>query len=381
MKSCLLYPISWFYIFLSSGDVVESFQPLSGSCRSRTTTTTTTTTGNHVSRTTTSTPRSPIRTISRNIPSSSSHTKWILLHSSSQHHPSSTASNTDHHDDATQHPRKNHKNIRTMDPSHHHNHPHISSIPSKGNRRTFLHSIITNTAVTTWIGSSNLMPISPANAIVENNNVVVQDMKTFIDPKGLFIIQVPKRFFAIRRTVKGDLPDETTGKGRRGSSIFTAGDMAKAEVIAIERFPTIVLLEEEGILPSGDLTNFPAIGKSETIAELIASRRDRERQSNNTMRSNVIPGSVKLYEDGKTLEFELSTEIDVQKPDLLLEQTGMDRLVRKTLAKATLNSNDGQMMAVFASALSQDWSSEDGVALKIAVDTFMATDQSLRRNE
>ena len=61
-------------------------------------------------------------------------------------------------------------------------------------------------------------------------------MKRFVDPKGLFVINVPNRFFAIRRTVKGDLPDEATGKGRRGSSIFTAGDMSKAEVVAIERY-------------------------------------------------------------------------------------------------------------------------------------------------
>lgn len=257
-------------------------------------------------------------------------------------------------------------------PSHHETANQSNPIPS--NRRKVLHSIMkTVTTATAAVTSSNLMPITAAKAI---ENTV--EMKTFVDPKGLFVIQVPKRFFAIRRTVKGDLPDEATGKGRRGSSIFTAGDMAKAEVIAIERFPVVVLLEEEGIVPTGDLTSFPAIGKSEAIAELIASRRDRERQSN-TMRSNVIPGSVKLYDDGKTLEFELSTEIDVQKPDLLLEQTGLDRLIRKTLAKATLNSNDGQMMAVFASALSQDWDYEDGVALKAAVDTFTATDQSQKQ--
>ena len=71
-----------------------------------------------------------------------------------------------------------------------------------------------------------LLPSKPINTI---------EMKTFVDPKGLFVLNVPKRFFAIRRTVKGDLPDEATGKGRRGSSIFTAGDMSKAEVIAVER--------------------------------------------------------------------------------------------------------------------------------------------------
>jgi hypothetical protein len=266
------------------------------------------------------------------------------------------------------HHKSSHPSSVATTNAHHHEIKKSNPIPS--NRRNVLHSMMKT--ATAALLSSKLMPIADANAF-ENTAV---EMKTFVDPKGLFVIQVPKQFFAIRRTVKGDLPDETTGKGRRGSSIFTAGDMAKAEVIAIERFPTVVLLEEEGIVPTGDLTIFPAIGKSEAVAELIAARRDRERQSN-TMRSNVIPGSVKLYDDGKTLEFELSTEIDVQKPDLLLEQTGLDRLIRKTLAKATLKSNDGQMMAVFASALSQDWDSEDGVALKAAVNTFMATDQSL----
>jgi hypothetical protein len=60
-------------------------------------------------------------------------------------------------------------------------------------------------------------------------------MKDFLDPLGFFSIRVPKSYFALRRTAKGDLPDEKTGIGRRGSSIFTAGDMSKAELIAVER--------------------------------------------------------------------------------------------------------------------------------------------------
>jgi hypothetical protein len=62
------------------------------------------------------------------------------------------------------------------------------------------------------------------------------EMKEFKDPYGMFSIDVPQSFFTIRRAAKGDLPDIKTGKGRRGSSIFTAGDLAKAEVIAIERY-------------------------------------------------------------------------------------------------------------------------------------------------
>lgn len=61
------------------------------------------------------------------------------------------------------------------------------------------------------------------------------EMKQFVDPEGLFALRVPRIFFTLRRTVKGDLPDAKTGKGRRGSSIFTAGDMSKAEVVAVER--------------------------------------------------------------------------------------------------------------------------------------------------
>ena len=62
----------------------------------------------------------------------------------------------------------------------------------------------------------------------------IPEMKKFVDPYGMFDIEVPEEFFTLRRTAKGDLPD-AQGKGRRGSSIFTAGNMAKAEVVAVER--------------------------------------------------------------------------------------------------------------------------------------------------
>jgi hypothetical protein len=61
------------------------------------------------------------------------------------------------------------------------------------------------------------------------------EMKLFVDPLGYFVISTPSNFFRLRRSAKGDLPDSSTGKGRRGSSIFTAGDMNKAEIVAVER--------------------------------------------------------------------------------------------------------------------------------------------------
>mmetsp|Transcript_14133 Transcript_14133/g.21199 ORF Transcript_14133/g.21199 Transcript_14133/m.21199 type:complete len:290 (-) Transcript_14133:1-870(-) len=238
---------------------------------------------------------------------------------------------------------------------------------TKEGRRNFLESVFTSAIASVTVASA-----APAIAVDITSAPV--EMKTFVDPKGLFALNIPKGFFAIRRTAKGDLPDEKTGKGRRGSSIFTAGDMGKAEVIAVERFPTFALLADEGITPVGDLSSFPSIGDPTAVANLIALRRDKDKKGQ--ARTFLVPNSVSVSEDGLTLRFEMATEIDVQKPELLLEQTGVSELKRITLAKATLTSADGQMLAVFASALQQDFDGVDGVALKDAVDSFVATDQS-----
>ena len=197
------------------------------------------------------------------------------------------------------------------------------------------------------------------------------EMKSFLDSEGLFAINVPKRFFVLRRKAKGDLPDAKTGKGRRGSSIFTAGDMGKAEVVAVERFPTFVLLEEEGIAPVGDLRTFPSIGSPTAVAELINLRRERESNQQST-RTQLMRETVGISQDGKTLTFTLRSKIDVQKPELLLEQTGVSELYRITVAKATLEGNDGNIMAVFASALETDFLGPDGDALRGSVDSVRA---------
>lgn len=122
-------------------------------------------------------------------------------------------------------------------------------------RRGFL-SKLTST-VTTMTGTIFMNPFyshadgeipTTTTTTTTTNRINTIEMKTFIDPKGLFAINVPKRYFAIRRTVKGDLPDEKTGQGRRGSSIFTAGDMAKAEVVAIERYVFILFFVVDDII-------------------------------------------------------------------------------------------------------------------------------------
>jgi hypothetical protein len=116
--------------------------------------------------------------------------------------------------------------VSSLNPTHQNSHrPSSSSVSS---RRQWI-----ATASAAVPALSILLNPSRTNAAETATSPL--EMKNFIDPQGLFSLRVPSTFFTLRRTVKGDLPDEKTGKGRRGSSIFTAGNMAKAEVVAVER--------------------------------------------------------------------------------------------------------------------------------------------------
>lgn len=119
---------------------------------------------------------------------------------------------------------------------------------SQCHRRRFLQSAAAIT-VASWAGnessSSGSIPWRLPSAYAAEDTsapaavqtVVAPAMKRFVDNANpsYFVIDVPERFFTIRRSAKGDLPDAQTGQGRRGGTIFTAGDMSKAEVVAVER--------------------------------------------------------------------------------------------------------------------------------------------------
>jgi hypothetical protein len=139
-------------------------------------------------------------------------------------------------------------------------------------------------------------------------------------------------------------------------------------------FPTRVLLEENGIEAIGSLSTFPDLGEPAAIANLLNMRREKDKPGMSN--TQIIPGSLFISPDGKVLRFKLKLEIDVQKPELLMEEFGISELFRITTVKATLRSNDGNLMAVFASALEQDFMGPDGVALQESVNSFEATDRS-----
>jgi hypothetical protein len=141
------------------------------------------------------------------------------------------------------------------------------------------------------------------------------------------------------------------------------------------RFPTRVLLEENGIAPTGSLGTFPSLGEGLAVAKLINLRRERDKPG--TSMTSVLADSVSVSSDGLDLSFRLRTKIDVQKPELLMEQMGVNELYRVTVAKATLRSADGNIMAVFASALEKDFGGPDGEVLEQAVRSFHASPQPL----
>jgi hypothetical protein len=98
-----------------------------------------------------------------------------------------------------------------------------------------------NVAATASLIALGMPSHNRANAAEESLADAIQAIpfKEFND--AMFSIRLPKSYFAIRRSAKGDLPDSNTGQGRRGATIFTGGDMQKAELIAIERCGCCVL--------------------------------------------------------------------------------------------------------------------------------------------
>jgi len=90
--------------------------------------------------------------------------------------------------------------------------------------------------------------------------------------------------------------------------------MAKAEVIAIERFPISAMLEDEGYQPSGDLSTFTGLGDPVAVATLLIRRREKDKPG--TQNEAVLDrNSVVVSPDSKTMTFSLRQQINVQKPE------------------------------------------------------------------
>ena len=235
-----------------------------------------------------------------------------------------------------------------------------------------------------------------------------QDVKlrTYVDP--LFDLTFPKDWFAIRRTIDGDIV-------RRGGVIFSAGNLRTAEVVTVELFKVKELLEQAEALPYfpegkikqwNDLgrdrcahqlsrrvsargrivTRTPSTrrlldvdsraGKDAALAQFVCERRDGEatasarKQQIQARASTAVPGSLSVR--GDVLQLDIATDIQgttarVGEAGSEVMTPGIRRLQR---ARLTLLPGGSEVMGVVAGCLDDLWSSGEDRVLGDVVESF-----------
>ena len=235
-----------------------------------------------------------------------------------------------------------------------------------------------------------------------------QDVKlrTYVDP--LFDLTFPKDWFAIRRTIDGDIV-------RRGGVIFSAGNLRTAEVVTVELFKVKELLAQAEALPYfpegkikqwNDLgrdrcahplslrvsargrivTRTPSTrrpldvdsraGKDAALAQFVCERRDGEatasarKQQIQARASTAVPGSLSVR--GDVLQLDIATDIQgttarVGEAGSEVMTPGIRRLQR---ARLTLLPGGSEVMGVVAGCLDDLWSSGEDRVLGDVVESF-----------
>lgn len=181
------------------------------------------------------------------------------------------------------------------------------------------------------------------------------ELKEYADTNAGFALQLPRDFFRSPRG-RSCAPNDKACLALRGrdlGTLFVSGNLQSAQIVSVQRLSIEQLLADVGVVPTGDLGSWPAIGKPQKVAELLASFRDNDSKQNNGLPSKVARGSVAQEEDDLT--FSIITPIAVQRPDKLMEQEGLTELRRITTVRAVLLPDSKQVMVVWASALEQDW--------------------------
>lgn len=229
----------------------------------------------------------------------------------------------------------------------------------------------------------------PTQSTLAVSTMEIQSSRFYVDPQGFFSLRIPKRFFVIRRESNGD-------DGSSSSILLTAGDLSKAQLISIERFSIAQFLQQQAGITSESLFNnnnnknnnnnaksspftvLSNIASPQVLVQLLIQRREKDNKQQG-LSTRVIPNSIQVSPDDLSMTFQLATEIPVQKPELLMEQYGVNQLIRVTLGKVSISRGDGTLMVIYASGLQQDlklmngdgtWK-EDGLALWESVQSFV----------
>ena len=195
-------------------------------------------------------------------------------------------------------------------------------------------------------------------------------LRTYVDP--LFDLTFPKDFFAIRRTIDGDIV-------RRGGVIFTAGQLKTAEIVTVELFKVKELLVQAEALPyfpDGTIRKWSDLGNDKALAEFICERRDKEDKSAakgqvaKARASQVVPGTLSVK--GDVLQADVLTTIGATdartgEAGTLVKTPGIRRVQRTRL---TLLPGGAEIMGVWAGCLDDYWEQGGDEVLKNVVASF-----------
>ena len=199
------------------------------------------------------------------------------------------------------------------------------------------------------------------------------EMTTFDDK--LFDVTFPSDFYAIRRTIEGDVV-------RRGNVIFTAGRLAKAEIVTVEYFPVAEIIaqaEATSFFPGGRIERWKDIGTPDALGMYICERRDNEAQRAARgmaipQGSDVVPGTLKV--DDTTITAEVVTAL--KSTDMRVGESGQRvdsvPVTRHQIAKYFLLPGGKYVLACWASALEDLWQAGEG-------DVLINVVQSLKPKE
>ena len=196
--------------------------------------------------------------------------------------------------------------------------------------------------------------------------------KKFADPE--FELSYPPSFYkGIRRNIEGDVV-------RRGGVIFTTGQLAKAEVVTVEKLAVSSFLEQAGateFFPSGKISKWADLGNPDAVGELLCERRDNDAQQaakgQPKARSSRVVGKPVVSADGRTITADIVTEIGQTKARVgdggnEYETPAVVRLQR---AKLTIMPSGQRVLGVWASCLEDLWNDGEGEVLKRVVDSFV----------
>jgi hypothetical protein len=120
------------------------------------------------------------------------------------------------------------------------------------------------------------------------------ELLEFADTDAGFSLSIPKGFFKSSRGRTCAINDRTCKKlrGTDLGTLFVAGNLQTAQIVSVQRLSVEQLLSDVGVVPTGDLSSWPAIGKPQKVAELLASFRDGDSKQQNNLPSKVDTDSI-----------------------------------------------------------------------------------------